>query len=155
MAKPRFSLGAYKDPVTVGLVNGADQRTLAVWAIDCAERVMPYFEERFPEDYRPRQALRTLSTWINTGGFKMEVIRRSSLNAHAAAKEIGKDTPAASAAHSAGQAVAAAHVGMHSLGAANYALQAVHRATESEETASAVAAEREWQLQRLKELSEN
>jgi len=57
----------------------------------------------------------------------MAVIRKASLDSHAAAKEIGNDTPAASAAHAAGQAVATAHVPLHAFGSANYALQALYR----------------------------
>jgi hypothetical protein len=35
------------------LAAQADHKTLAVWACDCVERVLPYFEEQFPEDERP------------------------------------------------------------------------------------------------------
>lgn len=154
MKKPAFSLAAYKDPSTVELINSTNHKTLAVWAIDCTERVIPYFEDSYPNDLRPRQAIETLRDWLDTGIFNMGVIRKASLSAHAAAKEIGNDTQAASAAHAAGQAVATAHVPMHSLGAANYALQAVHRASKAEEFASAIIKERDWQLRRLNELTE-
>jgi hypothetical protein len=32
-----------------GLSAETDKRTLAVWACDCAERVLPYFEEKHAE----------------------------------------------------------------------------------------------------------
>ena len=129
-----------------------DHETLAVWAMDCAERVLPYFEEKYPGDHRPRNAIETLQAWINTGVFKMAVIRKASLTAHTAAREVGEDNPARSAARSAGQAVATAHVPTHSIGAANYALQAIHRATSSSDADAAVAKERAWQYQRLLKL---
>jgi hypothetical protein len=154
MEKPKFSLAAYKDPATVELVSNTDPKRLAIWAIDCAERVMPYFEESYPQDNRPRQALDTLQRWVKTGVFQMAVIRKASLNAHAAARDVGEDNPARSAAHAAGQAVATAHVPMHSLGAANYALQAIYRAANPAEVEAAIAREREWQLQHLLQLSE-
>jgi hypothetical protein len=66
----------------------ADHKTLAVWAIDCAERVMPFFEEKYPKNYRPRNAIRTLQKWIDTGIFKMAIIRKVSLDSHAAARKI-------------------------------------------------------------------
>jgi len=69
MKKSKFSLAKHKSEF-IELVEKTDHKTLAVWAIDCAERVMPYFEEKYPEDRRPRQALETLQTWINTGVFK-------------------------------------------------------------------------------------
>lgn len=149
MAKPAFSLATYKDPAMVELVRNTDQKILAVWAIDCAERVMPYFEEQYPQDSRPRQALETLQAWIDTGVFQMAVIRKASLNAHAAARDVGADTAARSAARAAGQAVATAHVPLHALGAANYALQAIYRAASPSDAAVALAREREWQIQHL------
>ena len=154
MKKSKFSLAQHKNHF-VELVKKTDHKTLAVWAIDCAERVMPYFEEKYPEDHRPRQAIETLQAWINTGMFKMAVIRKASLTSHAAARDVGEDNAARSTAHAAGQAVATAHVPTHSIGAAIYALQAIHRATNSSDADAAVAKERDRQYQRLLELGEN
>ena len=75
MKKSKFSLVPHKS-YFLALVKKTDQKTLAIWAIDCAERVMSYFEENYPEDHRPRNALETLQTWLNTGVFKMAVIRQ-------------------------------------------------------------------------------
>ena len=122
---------------------------LAVWAIDCAERVLPYFEEKYPEDHRPRKAVETLQMWINTGVFNMAVIRRASLDAHAAAREVGEDNAARSAARAAGQAVATAHVPTHSMGSAIYALQAIYKATGPHNVDSVIAEEQERQYQHL------
>jgi hypothetical protein len=152
MAQSTFSLARYKDPATVEFVRSIDQRTLAVWAIDCVEHVLPYFEDMYPHDQRPRQALAALQTWIQTGVFKMAVIRRASLTSHAAAREVGADTAARSVAHAAGQAVATAHVPLHALGAANYALQAIYRATDPSQAEAALANERARQLTHLREL---
>ena len=150
-SKSKFSL-AYKDETLVELVNTTGHKVLAMWAIECAERVLPFFEQAYPNDLRPRQALETLRAWIDTGVFKMAVIRGASLASHAAAREVGEDSAARSVARAAGQAVATAHVPTHSIAAANYALQAVHRATEPSEADAAVAKEREWQYRRLVEL---
>jgi hypothetical protein len=154
MKKPKFSLAQHKAEF-VELVNKTDQKTLAVWAIDCAERVLPFFEGKYPDDRRPRKAIETLQTWINTGVFQMAVIRKASLGSHAAAREVGEDNAARSAARAAGQAVATAHVPTHSIGAAIYALQSIHRATDSSNADAAVAKERDWQYQHLLELREN
>ena len=151
--KPQFSLAYFrKDKRIVELVKNTDQKTLAIWAIDCAERVLPYFEKAYPEDQRPRKAIEILKTWINTGVFQMAVIRKASLDSHAAAREVGKDIAARSAARAAGHAVATAHVATHSIGAAIYALQAIHRTTDSSNAHSAVGKEREWQYQHLRKL---
>lgn len=153
MKKSKFSV-VHKDKATEELVSKTDHRALAIWAIDCVERVLPYFEEKYPEDNRPRQAIETLQEWIKTGVFKMAVIRSASLASHAAAREVGEDNAARSAARAAGQAVATAHVPTHSIGAANYALQAIHRATGASNADAAVANERDWQYQHLLELGE-
>ncbi|MBI3159174.1 MAG: hypothetical protein HYZ26_06215 [Chloroflexi bacterium] len=155
MPTPKFSLAAYKDEATLDLMSNASHKALAAWAFACGERALPHFEEQYPQDRRPRNALDTLQNWITTGEFKMAVIRKASLDAHAAAREVGADTPARSAARSAGQAVATAHVRTHALGAANYALQAIHHAAAAADADAAIAAERAWQLQHLLELGDH
>ncbi len=152
MAKSKFSLSKHKAEF-IEIVEKTDHKILAVWAIDCAERVLPYFEGKFPGDLRPRKAIETLQAWINTGVFKMADIRGASLASHAAAREVGEDNAARSAARAAGQAVATAHVPTHSIGAAIYALQAIHRASNALDADAAVAEERGWQFQHLLELN--
>lgn len=149
--KTTFSI-AHKDDALVALIRHTDQRTLALWAIDCAARVLPYFEGQYPDDRRPRQALEVLQAWIRTGVFRMAVIRQASLAAHAAARAVGADTAARSAARAAGQAVATAHVPRHAYGPAIYAQQALYRATPPSGAAVAVATERAWQYQHLLDL---
>jgi hypothetical protein len=85
----------------------------------------------------------------------MADIRKASLAAHAAAREVGEDNAARSAARAAGQAVATAHVPTHSVGAANYALQAIHRAPNCSDVDAAIAKERDWQYQHLLELGDS
>jgi hypothetical protein len=154
MKQKKFQL-AHDDEELLGLVNVTGHKTLAIWAIDCAERVLPCFEEQYPEDPRPREALETLREWIATGVFKMAVIRKASLDAHAAAREVGDDSPARSAARAAGQAVATAHVPRHAYGAAVYAQQAVFRASDPAKADAAAVKERDWQYRHLRELREN
>jgi len=131
------------------LIKNTDHKTLALWAIDCAERVQPYFEEKYPQDHRPRKAIETLQEWIKTGVFSMSVIRKASLDSHAAAREVREDSPARSAARAAGQAVAIAHVRTHAYGPAIYAQQAIYRATDS---LDAARNERDWQYSHLLKL---
>jgi hypothetical protein len=154
MEKSKFSI-AHKDEKMLELIKTTDHKKLAAWAIDCAERVLPYFEKKYPKDHRPRQALETLRTWLNTGAFKMAVIRKASLDAHAAARAVGEDNVARSAARAAGQAVATAHVPRHAYGAAIYAQQAIHRATDAALADAAVAEERDWQYEWLLDLGKN
>lgn len=90
MEKSKYSV-THKDESMVELVRITDHKALAVWAIDCVERVLPYFEDKYPEDRRPRNAIETLQTWINIGVFRMDVIREASFASHAAAREVGED----------------------------------------------------------------
>ena len=82
----------------------------------------------------------------------MAVIRAASLASHAAAREVGEDNAARSAARAAGQAVATAHVSRHSYGPAVYAQQAIYRTSDPAEADAAVAKERDWQYRHLLEL---
>ena len=126
-----------------------DQKVLAVWAAECAERVLPYFEEKYPKDDRPRKAIEALHDWIKTGEFHMKTIRAASLGAHAAAKG-RKEADAVFAAHSAGQAVGTAHVATHAMGAALYGIRAV--AAHIGNVSDGLVKERIWQLDRLRKL---
>ena len=146
-------MGAFKislknlDRSIADLVGKADHRRSAIWALDCAEHVLPYFENEYPEDDRPRLAIEAGRMWVKTNVFKMSDIRKASLAAHAAARDAKEDDAPRSAARAAGQAVASAHVATHAVGAALYALKAVHDGNDPD--AGAVAKEREWQYSRL------
>lgn len=118
-----------------------DHSALAVWAADCAERALPYFEKEYPKDDRPRKAIKACRAWARTGVFRMADIRGASLAAHAAARRAKKNSAARFAARSAGQALATAHVPDHAIAAAWYALKTAG--------AAGIAREREWQRRRL------
>ncbi len=80
----------------------------------------------------------------------MAVIRKASLDAHAAAKEVKGNDAACFAAHAAGQAVATAHVPQHAYGGSYYALKAIAAANPQNAKAN-VTSELEWQAQALAE----
>ena len=125
-----------------------DQRSLAIWAADCTERVLPFFEKAYPKDDRPRKAIEACRTWVRTGVFKMADIRKASLSAHAAAREAKENNAACFAARAAGQAAATAHVPRHAFGAAYYALKAA-AAANSANAEVKIAKELNWQSRRL------
>lgn len=140
------------DGVIEERANTTGHKILATWAADCAERVLPYFEAKYPGDTRPRDAISALRAWIRTGEFHMSDVRRASLAAHAAARTVEDDDAARSAARAAGQAMASAHVPRHALAAALYAATAVRDASSPSDAESATLQEREWQLRHLEEL---
>ena len=121
-----------------------DHRSLVLWATDCAERVLPYFEEKYPKDDRPRKALEAGRAWVR-GEITFGELRAAALAAHSAARDAEH-----AAARSAGQAAATAHVAGHARHAATYAVSAVTYAA-SEHADAATAMERDWQYRRLPE----
>ena len=127
-----------------------DQKSMAAWAADCAERVLPFFEEAYPKDDRPRKAIEACRTWVQTGGFRMADIRGASLGAHAAARDAIENDAACFAARAAGQAVGTAHVSQHAYGSAYYALKAI-AAKHPNDAEERIAEELSWQSQRLPE----
>ena len=124
------------------------QSLMAIWAADCAERVLPFFEAEFPDDARPREAIEACRAWVQTGVFKMADIRGASRAAHAAAREAKPNSASCFAARAAGQAVATAHVPQHAFGGAYYALKAIAAADPSG-AETRVAEEHAWQAQHI------
>lgn len=120
--------------------------SLARWAADCVERVLPVFEEAYPQDDRPRKALEKARSWAR-GEIPVSAARSASSDANAAARSAGEG-PAKSVARAAGHAVAIAHMAGHARPCADYALKAV---ADGPGGAEAAAAERAWQLQQLDE----
>ncbi|WP_085279580.1 putative immunity protein [Paenibacillus barengoltzii] len=129
-----------------------DQRTLALWASECAERVLPCFEAARPEDLRPRQAIEAARAWVR-GEVSMAAARAAAVAAHNAAHDAGHASVSA-AARAAGHAAATAHVAGHAAHSATYAAKALAYAADNAVAAKAkTEQERQWQLRRLLELS--
>lgn len=122
-------------------ISRQEHQSLAAWAADCAEHVLPFFEEKYPKDNRPRKAIEGCRTWVRTGDFKMSDVRGASLAAHAAAREAEDGSAARFAARAAGQAMATPHVPTHAFGAIYYGIKAADVAD--------ATGEREWQLRHL------
>lgn len=152
MTTTKFKL-RYKDEALDELIKKADHKTLATWAVNCVERVMPHFEEMYPHDKRPREAINTLKAWIITGIFKAEIFKENSLSSLAAAREVGEHKAACSVACAAGQAVAIAHDRSHASEVAMYTVEAILRVSQPLHAEIAAKKEREWQMQNLRRLS--
>lgn len=111
----------------------ADRRLVAIWAADCAERVLPLFEAEAPDDDRARDGVERARAYgrgeLDAAG---EIKRR--LVAGRAAQSV-KSPAAVAAARAVGQASAVAHMGAHALGAAAYAAKAASLAAADPEAA--------------------
>ena len=79
------------------VIEPAD-REIRLFACDCAEHVLPFFEKRYPDDKRPRQAIEVARRFANGQATQEELIAADSA-AWSAVSAAG--SPARSAAKSA------------------------------------------------------
>ena len=124
-----------------------DQRSLALWAADCAEHVLPFFEEKHPQDDRPRKAIEATRAWVR-GEIACGAARAAAFAAHAAARDADEGA-ARAAARATGHAAGTAHMAGHARHAAAYAVKAVTYAAVPAEAAAATTKEGDWQYRRL------
>ncbi len=122
------------------ITSKINQRVLAIWASDCVEHVLSYFEEKYPNDDRPRKAVEAARAWVN-GEISVGEARSAAFAAHAAARDAraAEEDIASAVARAAGHAAATAHVANHAVHAANYAVKANPK-------------ERVWQYEKLLEM---
>jgi len=129
-----------------GTLHDAEHHLLAVWAADCAQHVLHFFEDRQPGDDRPRQAIELARAWAR-GEITMTQARNAAGHAMAAARVMSG--AARNAAFAAGQAAAVAHVAAHELGASAYAIRAARAAVDESERDEAGRLECQWQRAQL------
>ena len=127
-----------------GSLTDSDHHLLALWAADCAEHVLPFFESVCPEDERPRVAIAAARAWA---AGEMPMMEARALGGHAMGAARTLRGPARFAAYAAGQAACVGHVAEHDLGAAAYAIKAARGA--SGKDLAVGRAERDWQRDRL------
>ena len=132
------------------LANNQNHKTLVIWATDCAQRVLPYFEDIHVNDNRPRNAIEAGQAWIR-GEISVHDVRQAAFAAHAAARETNNQV-AKYAARAAGQAASTAHVASHAVHAATYAAKAVFFSSDPEQACACAAKERHWQIEHLLDL---
>ena len=129
-----------------GTLQDDDHRLLAMWAADCAEHVLHYFEQARPNDDRPRRAIDLGRAWAR-GEITWAEARTAAGHANAAARDLRG--AARHAAYAAGQAAAVGHVAAHELGAAAYAIRAARAAAPEGEGDEAGRLECRWQRAQL------
>ncbi len=126
-------------------LDETDRRLVALWAADCAERVLPLFEAEAPDDGRARDGIARARAFGRGELDAAGQIRRRFEAGRAA--QSAKAPTAVAAARAAGQASGVAHMGAHALGAAAYAAKAAALAGSDPEAAR--HAEVRWQLDHL------
>ena len=129
-----------------GTLTDTNHYLLALWAANCAEHVLHFFESVQPSDPRPRLAIERIRAWTR-GETKMMETRAAGGHAMAAARNL--KGAARNAAYAAGQAAVTAHVAAHELGAAAYAIKAVRESVEENEKDRMGRKECQWQRDQL------
>ena len=119
-----------------------NERTARLFAADCAEHVLHHFEDRYPDDDRPRKAIAATRDYAE--GRITEAARYAARSAADSADSAAADSASRWAARSA--AYSAARSAAYS--AARWAARS---AAYSAARSAAYSAEAEWQAQRLLE----
>ena len=146
-----FDKVAFSSARLVSQVGTFTQIIAVQWAAECAKRVLRHYEDRYPEDKRPREAIQAALKWAK------DPTEANRAAAAAASNAIGAAYGAAAAA--AIYAYAAAYAAATAVYAADAAAYAADAAAYAAYAAVAYAAadaarkkEREWQSDRLLEL---
>jgi len=129
-------------PLSPLTLSEQDRRILAVWAADCAERVLPLFEAEAPNDSRPREAIESARAFAS-GELRIGPARILSARAHAAARAM-QNPAAVAAARAAGHAAGVAHMAAHARGVAYAAVAAGLAAPEASKS---MVDEARWQFE--------
>ena len=131
------------------LIEKQKHRTLVLWVIDCADRILTIFEEKYPQDKRPREALDIAKAWA-FGRIKMPIARKAALESHKAATSVVEKDPAAcAAARAMGHVVGTVHVETHAMDFVMYAITALVYANKPEDTNDLIIKECKWLYDRL------
>jgi hypothetical protein len=124
------------------------EKPIAVrFACQCAERVLPIFESKCPDDKRPRRAIEAALKWLNDPSEASRNAANAAADAAAAANAYAAN--AAANAYAADAAATAANA------AANAAADAAAAAAANAAAAAARNSERKWQANQLRRLVRN
>ena len=129
---------AFTSARLVSQVGTLTQPIAVQWAAECAKRVLKHYEDKYPDDKRPREAIDAAIRWAKDP-------TQANRDAAYAAADAAYAAAAADAAYAAAAAAAdAAYAAAHAAYAAYAAAAAAHAAL-----LQARNAERKWQSDRL------
>ena len=157
---------AFSSARLVSQVGTLTQIIAVQWAAECAKRVLRHYEDRYPEDKRPREAIQAALKWAKdpTEANRAAATAAATNAAYAADAAYAAAAYAATYAAAAYAAAYATYAATYAAYAAAYAYHAYAAAFASAHAAgtaatyaayaagTAYAKEREWQSNRLLEL---
>jgi len=132
----------------LSLIEEQNHRTLVLWSLDCARHVLPIFEERYPSDGRPGQAIVAAEKWAR-GEIKMPEAKKAAHAAHNSATAVEFDLAACASARAMGHAVGSVHVETHAIGVVMYGITAFVYSAKAESAENVISRECKWFYDRL------
>ena len=149
-----FSLAKH-DPEIQGLISKTEQKVLAQWAIDCLNRILYIFEEKYPDEKVPETAVHILYDWMNDR-IAMWDARKYCWTVLELARELEKkDKVCCQIVRAASHCLATCHVSTHAEGTAMYVISAIKYLNQDRENViELMEEERKWQIGHLKELGD-
>ncbi len=129
------------------LLEQQNHRAVVLWALELAEEAVICLKERYPDDFRPEDALNVTRLWA-AGKVKMPVAKKEILRCHGMAKELSSPEDIA-LCHAIGQACGTVHTVGHALGFPIYELTAIVRRMGLENCRNAVEERCRYYVQRL------
>jgi hypothetical protein len=94
-----------------------------MWALDCARFTLNEFENKYPNELRPKTCLQLCEEW-RKGNIIMPIAKKAILDCHKVSKEI-YDIEYGSLCHAIGHAGATIHVKTHAIGLPMYELTSI------------------------------
>lgn len=128
MQRLRKTFGSFDCPEIAALLRLAEsqsKRTLCLWSIAYAqEHLLQIFEQSYPDDSRPRNALENAHGWLE-GRVRFAEAKKTNNGAHNAATDAQGNPAAQAAARAIAHASLSIHVSAHALGIAFYGSAAI------------------------------
>lgn len=144
-----------KDERMQTLIQSVPHKTLARWAQETMEYFLPYLDEHYPQEERPREAMRILTQWLNDE-ITMWEARKFCWKVLEFAREIEeKDKAGCQLVRACSHTLATCHVPSHCEGVTIYTLSYMQYAYHDQpDILEMMSKERERQIQRLIQQSE-
>jgi hypothetical protein len=130
-------------------IGRQDHKTLVLWTIDCAKRMIELFEAAFPLDDRPRRAVEAAKKWA-FGIIKMPTAKQAAHAAHHAATEVfAIDKAACAASRACGHTLGTVHTQKHATAFLVYFLSALILTSQPGKIDLTIDKETAWLYDRL------
>lgn len=147
----KFSL-AQHDPEIQELIKTTNQKVLARWAINCLNRILYIYQDKYPNENTPTTALNILNDWLNDKVTIWEA-RKYYWTVLAKAREIEKiDKVSCQILRATSHTLATCHVKTHAEGSAMYVistLKYLNKDLNQKDLIKLLEEERKWQINNL------